>query len=549
MNKKITQFLVMCSVLVAVSACKGPEPPARGPAVPPEPQIGLKASYVNVPVSADIGRLTELALREVENPISSRTDEVDANLKLQLLKTVEKQVEKKERKIRNEVRHVRKKVGDKCSKILGKLFSKVVCEPVFSLVEVTVQVPHEVTKVVTVVEDIFVSEIRNTKVRVKHEASLASLAINLEGQKLQVVADIDYWLELGAKEEYLSSIRATIDGIATCGVDEGLRRVRVEIMGTIAADDTGNLKFTREGENIVWIRECRLTAADIEVSDILNLPGIKNAFEKAVTRGLDKLPNEYKLRPAIEQAWKQMQSPLQLAEGLSLQINPSNVGLLPIQGRDGVLNTGAGIEFKPVVSYGDDQGPTNIPLPDKLIPVEPAGEFNLLLKGRIVLTALEQKLLAFIKAEGIQIAGRRVEVSEIDLYGGLDNEIVIGVELEKPIGVEIYLIGTPKIDPDAHTIKFTDIDYSIETRNWLAKSADFFLHSAFVKEIERKAEFSFDKVTQQALERIGTFNKEIGPGILTGATKTLRAEDVRIGSEYLHMYISATGNASYRLQM
>lgn len=549
MQNRFSISLLLFSALLIVTACRGPEPPDRGPAFPSEPQIALNPSYVNIPVSADLSRLTELAIQKVENPISSGTDEVDANLKLELLKTVEKQVQKTERKIRNEVRKVRKKVGNKCKKLLGKWFSKIVCEPVFGLVEITVQVPHEVVKVVTVVEDIFVKEVRNSKVRVKHEASLANLNMSLNGQRLTVAADVDFWLELGVKEEYLNSIRATIDGIATCGVGEDLRRVRLEISGIISADGRGNLKFSRDTENIVWVRECKLTAADIKVSDILNLPGIKKAFEKAVTKGLDDLPTEYQLRPAIEKAWAQMQNPLNLAEGIVLQINPTKVGLLPIQGSGGTLNTGASIEFKPVLTYGEDIEPTDVPLPDQLTPVGPNGNFNLLLKGRAKLSALETKLLEIIKQQDMKVAGRKIEVVGIDLYGSAKGEMVIGVEIKEPIDVEIYLIGTPKVDPENRMISLINIDYSIETKNWLAKSADFLLHSKFVKLIEKKAVFSFDDVTKEALEKIGEFKEEVGPGILTGGTQTLRGEDFRIGGQYLNFYISATGTASYQLNL
>lgn len=544
---RLWNSILLFMLVIGLGACKKTEAPPQGPTSAPTPTIDTLPSEVNIPVQIHLDKLTELALSEVKNPISSGTDEVDANVKLKLLTVVEKEVEKVERSVRNEVRKVRKKTGQKCKKIIGSFLSKLICEPVFSLVEVTVQIPQEVIKVVKVLEEVWVDEVRNTKVRVKHEASISSFSIALQGRTISLAADIDYWLELGVKEEYLNSIRATVDGIATCGVGEELRRVRVEVYGNIDADEYGNLTFTRDNKKITWVRECRLTAADIEVSDILDLPGIDKAFDKAINKAIDRLPSEYQLRPVIAKTWQQMQESLKLAENIYISVNPEQVGLTPITGAEGVLHTGASVKFRPIVSYGKKPASGKLPLPEKFGQVGEQGAFNLLVNGVIHLETLSNTLYDELKSESIEVSGKKIIFDKPRMYGGKNRELVLGVKVKKPIKATLYLTGTPTLDLDKKTIAFPDLAYTLDTKNWLAKSADFFLHDKFLSMIREKTVFDLDENTRKVLATIGSFDEPVGPGVLQGKTESVGVEYVGLSRYSIHTYLSAKGTASYRV--
>jgi len=550
MNKAIVRILFVVSIIVLTtgfSSCeRKPSRPAELSENSPPVSYPIEESVVLVPVQADISKLTELAVNEIGSLNKSDTIEVDANVSVAITDILYKEVKKQETKLVNKIRAEKRRAGEKCSKIFGKLFSKIVCEPVFEIVKVTVQVPETVIKIVKEPYEVINKSTVNTRARVKYDVALSALEFKLDGDKLIAAADFDYGLKLGVKNEYLKSIRATIDGIASCGMDgDPKRRVRVSISGNVGIKDDATLFFKKNSRKVDWVNACQLTAADIQLADILELPIIEKAVDKAIDKAIEKLPDEYDLKPKLAKIWGVMSKPIDVGNGLSITTNPNDIWLSPIIGKNGKIHTGLGFSAQPVLTVGEAVSRPISTLPPKYVVKELQPILNLIAEGRMTFTRANEEINSEIKAIDLGKFRDRIKIDSAEVYPGLNNTLVIGVQLSAPAKVKIYFSGNPVYDGGSGHIVMADLDYSIDSRNFLVKTADWVLHSNLRNKLQNVAKWNPDKETEKMIEDLKSFDKQLDIGRIVGGVDSLEPKNIWISRDYVHIVFGAKGNAEF----
>lgn len=247
-----------------------------------------------------------------------------------------------------------------------------------------------------------------------------------------------------------------------------------------------------EIEGYDWLEKPRLKMGsfNLPISFIADLV-LKNS-KSVITRNIDQVVREqFNLRNMVQDAWKQMFQPILVSEAYNtwLTVNPQFIGMAPLQMKGNKIAGTILVEGKPQVRIG--QKPVAItppPLPPLQITRETGDDFTLHINTEITYEEAERLAKAQLQGETFSQGRRSVSIQDIELYGQGD-KIVVNTVLTGSYKGSIYLVGKPVYNPAKNAIDVESLDYTLDTRSFLAKSAGWLLKSAIKKKIEENMNF------------------------------------------------------------
>ena len=77
----------------------------------------------------------------------------------------------------------------------------------------------------------------------------------------------------------------------------------------------------------------------------------------------------------------------------------------------------------------------------------------------------------------------KITVVDIDIYGQ-GEEIIVATNLTGALNGKVYLKGKPFYDAPSTSIKIQNLDFELDTKNKLAKTANWLAHDKFLKMME-----------------------------------------------------------------
>lgn len=247
-----------------------------------------------------------------------------------------------------------------------------------------------------------------------------------------------------------------------------------------------------EIEGYDWLEKPRLKMGsfNLPISFIADLV-LKNS-KSVITRNIDQVVREqFNLRNMVQDAWKQMFQPILVSEAYNtwLTVNPQFIGMTPLQMKGNKIAGTILVEGKPQVRIGQKPGAiTPPPLPPLQITRETGDDFTLHINTEITYEEAERLAKAQLQGQTFSQGRRSVSIQDIELYGQGD-KIVVNTVLTGSYKGSIYLVGKPVYNHAKNAIDVESLDYTLDTRSFLAKSAGWLLKSAIKKKIEENMNF------------------------------------------------------------
>lgn len=555
--------------------------------------VASDASYIAIPVRANLDEVLSDTVKSAKNPLASKSEVVNIPTSLHIehfvTETVRKEIEKLENKTINETKRVCKRSEKRCSRtrqdrkricaktkkipIVGDIVciaTKVVTETV-CVAHDTVCVAHETvvvgTKViqvpVKVIEDVqeevlkVVDKISDLDAEVDYTVVLVGVDARLDGTKLSVKVDLDYKIKVNSRLNALDGkIKVVeVNGITSCGYDEPMRRIRFFMDGTLNTSDGPKFEVVDTSWRIEWVNACQLTAFDIQLEDILDLPIIEKAVKKAVDKGVDRLDKSVDFSDKVHTALKSISKPLLIDTNIGrkeanhellLHLLPAleNVEIAPVSGNGKSLHTTIFVEANPAVVVSDtapnvtQTNPPNLKVRtrDPGIRLKVATRIDFAKARDLILTEMrrDQKL--------------PVEIEDIELYGS-KGKLVVAVSITHPAKGVLYLVGTPTYDDINKIISVKDLDYTAETRNVIIDVLDAVAHKHVVKALRKAAKFPIDKHANKALDELREKTIDVSDEVdLVLRAENLALTDVWVSPDGIFADLILEGTAEGRFR-
>jgi len=331
---------------------------------------------------------------------------------------------------------------------------------------------------------------------------------------------------------------------------------KVEASGQIALDFKTGFEFSENWDILTktevlsysWAKKPRLKMGmvNLPIGFIADL--VLKRSKSAIASSIDELVKEqFDLRKTVEEAWQQMFEPTLVAEAYNtwLTVNPQFIGMSPMEMGNGRIRSTIYVEGKPSVTVGEKPAPSFVkPLPPLRISPVVSDEFTLHLNTQISYKEAERIAKAELLGETFSYGKRAVTIEDLEFYGQ-GSKIVVNTVLSGTYDGSIYLTGQPVYNPKKNTVELQDLDYTMNTRSALFRSAGWLLKSAIKKKIKRNFNFLLDynlkDMQQQFQEQLR--NYKVSEGItLNGELRDLSLQNAFLTPDGIVVDLALQGN-------
>lgn len=370
----------------------------------------------------------------------------------------------------------------------------------------------------------------------QYKVYLQSLDIRLEGTKLTSVATLDFSVasQLVAGQHAL--------GLASCGIREPMAEVEFTLPGNLGWAAGGELSVQPGQWLMRWRRPCNITAFNINLESLLNLPLIRDSVSRRINEQLKLALNRIDLKPMLAQAWPELQKPRELHPGLWLQLRPESLSFGPLTGTGKQASFVASLTTRPLLlsaASAPEWAATALPAISTTVPA--GNGFHIALESHLSLDTLAELMNAQLANKPMDIDGRTLLISNTRLYGN-GERAVLRLDLEKPVKATIHVLARPVYDELNNTLYLDDIDYTLDTRNLLARSASWLMSDTFRKTIAEQGRIAFDSDLPKLLGDQSSLQTSLTPNLtMAGKLERLRPVSLYFSPEALHVWLQADG--------
>jgi hypothetical protein len=257
------------------------------------------------------------------------------------------------------------------------------------------------------------------------------------------------------------------------------------------------------------IDRCNVLMGNIDVTDRL-IQFITTPLND-LGKQVDARIAAYNIRPMVEQLWKNIAVEYKIPDVGYLYINPQSVRLSSFSLNGSMLNFSVGLSAKPVVTTTSNPQPPK-PLPN-LSAYVPANGFNVyldLLENYDHLTAIVNQQVA---GQEMDVAGKQFIVDHARVWG-IGKQIAMQIDFKGSNTGTIYLVGTPKYDPNTHELSFPDLTFDMQTKAFLLKTAKWMFNGQITEMIRHRARYNFAQfVTDNKARLQNELSRDMGNGI------------------------------------
>jgi hypothetical protein len=377
-----------------------------------------------------------------------------------------------------------------------------------------------------------------------------------DGDKMMIRAEKSNTIRLGVEEE---AIKYRLPLKLWIKYDLGISKVEAE--GDITIDFKTEIELTNQWEVITktsvleykWDRKPRvkLGFVDLPVGFIADLV-LRNSKEMLTTSIDELVKDNFNLRGQVEEAWSLMFKPTLVSEEYStwLTINPEKIGMTPIKMEPGKISSLLFIEGRPSVKVGAEPlGVYPKPLPDLLIQDSELTDFTLFLNTDISYDEAERLAKREIVGETFSQGKRSVTITNLEMYGQ-GNRIVVNTYLQGSYNGSIYLTGEPVYDSRKNTLDIKNLEYTLDTKNFLFKSAGWLLKSSIKNQIQDNLNFLMDynlkEMQKQFQEQLREYKVSEGVTVF-GDLAEMNLQNAYLSPKGMVIQIGLKGNINVKV--
>lgn len=287
---------------------------------------------------------------------------------------------------------------------------------------------------------------------------------------------------------------------------------------------------------------------DIGIEGIANLAISRSQTE--LTRAIDRMVAEQmSLRPHVQTLWEAIQTPSLLSPEYQMWVKttPISIAMTPLETTWKDLRARIMIECHNDVTFGEKPNfRENTRLPELRLMENVGDDFKMLFETEVPFAEAEkiarQAMVGQVLGEGKQ----KIRVENIELFGAGDL-LAVNTQLSGAFNGKIYFTGKPVFNASKNQIEVADLDFHLQTKNLLHRSATWILKGVLKNQIKKAMVFPLEenimglkKSVQETLNRY-----EIQPGVvLTGSLDDVRVLNTAVKKEGLAVRLFSAGRVN-----
>lgn len=298
-----------------------------------------------------------------------------------------------------------------------------------------------------------------------------------------------------------------------------------------------------------WIRNMAVKTGigSVDVKYIADI--IIKRSRTTITEAIDQqLKTQFQIRKNLEDAWTTMQQPVSIPSSYGtwwVKLTPQSVEMTPFTTIGDILQANISVQSLAEVAAGATQPVfrANTFLPPFKLGNRQTDDFEVSLSTDIPIKEAEALAKSFAVGQVFEPAGKRIEVRDIQLFGQND-KIVVNTSFTGSYTGSLYLIGRPVFDPVKNTIYLADLDYDLQTKDFLLKSANWLFDKTILNKMKQACVFPLDENVKSFKDMMNAqiqnykFNNNVS---LKGSVEDIKVNDIKVLKDKIKIYVSSKG--------
>ena len=144
---------------------------------------------------------------------------------------------------------------------------------------------------------------------------------------------------------------------------------------------------------------------------------------------------------------------------------------------------------------------------------------------------------------------RKIVVQKVDLWQK-DGKMIIALDILGSINGTIYLVGIPNYNPITKEIYFDQMDYVLNTKSILMKSANWLMQGTILKKIQENCRYSIKGNLEEGKQNMKPYLSNYSPmkGVfVNGSLNDFEFEKVELTDKVIIAFITTSGKMNIKI--
>lgn len=325
----------------------------------------------------------------------------------------------------------------------------------------------------------------------------------------------------------------------SCGVNEPMRKIHVGYETKIGVTRNYALRSNTKLRLVEAISPCKITLFEYDATETIKeeVSFVLQDLEKDI----DKEINAISLKPEIEETWKLLHEPTDLAGYGFLELNPQSIAVGEITYLENEALIDVILEASPKVLSQPSGNPIK-PLP-YLSEYQEREGFDITTDIFSNYDSLSSVLTRNLKGLKLDLKGKEIVFGNISIHGAQNRMISIQLDFTGSKKGTIYLIGTPIFDAETQRISFPDLEFDIKTKSALLKSAKWLFDKKVTNLIRESASIDLKPYLEELKTTMNaSLNIDLDEGIrMTGEVEDIKIYTIQPLKDQFHIRLNSLG--------
>ena len=326
---------------------------------------------------------------------------------------------------------------------------------------------------------------------------------------------------------------------ATCGIKEPMRKMSIAYRTEIGITEDYSLISKTQLKEVKALSPCKITVFNYNATERVQKEITTRLKEIEVD--IDKEISSISLKEDLEGVWEALKEPIDLEGFGFFAIRPQSISLSELEYMGDYVSMNALLSAFPVVQLEKPKLDTTA-LPYLSVHREKDG-FNVEVDVIASYDSLNAILNRSLAGFELTLKNKLVVFDSLAVHGAADSKISLEVNFSGDKKGTIYLQGTPEIDASTQILSLPDLEFDLETKNMLLRSAKWMFDKSITKKVKESAVIDINPyIDTLKLSIAESLNGEIAEGIyMKGSIESISLADIHPRSKDLFIRTRAIG--------
>ncbi|MBS3992520.1 MAG: DUF4403 family protein [Bacteroidetes bacterium] len=300
-------------------------------------------------------------------------------------------------------------------------------------------------------------------------------------------------------------------------------------------------------KSIDWKESPSVTIAGkvVPITFLVNpaLKYFRSSIEKNIDEGIKK---SVSIKPYVVDALEKISQPLLISEQYQtwFSINPVGLNIAEIKLRKDALTFDLGLDCYMETYIGKEMTKS---FQKEALVLKQTHKLNNNVKASLMVVSPYLQASTLItqnfKDQVFTSGNKKVMVNKVDLWHK-NNKMVIALELLGSINGTVYLTGIPTYRKETQEIYFEELEYVLDSKNALLKTANWLAQGYILNSIKQHARYSIKSELEEANKQLNYYTNNYSPAagiVIAGNLIGIEIGNIQFTNQALVVSLTSVG--------